>query len=107
MKTLGSLLKSAQEMQERMLEMQERLAAIEVTGKAGAGLVSVTLDGRGEAREVRIDPSLLDGNDRTVVEDLVKAALNDARTKANARMQEEMTKAAGGVPLPPGVTLPF
>ena len=107
MKNLGQLMKQAQEMQTKMAEMQERLADVEMTGASGAGMVSVTLNGRGEMRKVKIDPSLLNGEDAEVVEDLIVAAFNDAKGRVEAHMAEEMSKVTGGLNLPPGMKLPF
>ena len=107
MKNLGNLMKQAQEMQAKMQEMQERLADIEVVGIAGGGLVSVTLNGQGEMRGLKINPSLFIGEEAEVVEDLVVAAFNDAKTKSEQLLQEEMSKATGGLNLPPGMKLPF
>lgn len=105
-KNFGQMMKQAQEMQERMQEMQERLASLEVTGSAGAGMVTVTMTAKGEARGVSIDPSLLSGEDKEVLEDLVVAAVNDAKSKAEAIGQEEMQKITGGLQLPPGFEMP-
>ncbi len=107
MKNLGNMLKQAQEMQTRMQEMQNRLAQEEVTGTSGGGLVTVTLNGKGEAKRVKIDPSLFNGDDVTVVEDLIVAAFAMAKGKVEARMADEMSKMTGGLTLPPGMTLPF
>ena len=107
MKNFGNLMKQAQEMQAKMQEMQERLAAVEISGEAGAGMVSVTLNGKGEMRGIKIDPSLFNSEDAEVVEDLIIAAFGDAKAKSEAHMQEEMSKITGGLNLPPGMTLPF
>ncbi len=107
MKNLGNMMKQAQEMQTRMQEMQNRLADEEVTGTSGGDLVTVTLNGKGEAKHVRIDPSLFNGDDVTVVEDLIVAAFAAAKGKVEARMADEMSKLTGGLNLPPGMTLPF
>lgn len=107
MKNFGNLMKQAQEMQAKMQEMQERLAEVEISGEAGAGMVSVTLNGKGEMRGIKIDPSLFNSEDAEVVEDLIIAAFGDAKTKSEAHMQEEMSKITGGLNLPPGMTLPF
>ncbi len=107
MKNLGNMLKEAQKMQAKMAEMQERLAEIEVAGSAGGGLVSVTLNGKGEMRKVSIDKSLADPDEMEVMEDLIVAAFNDAKGRVEAHLQEEMNKLAGGLPLPPGMKLPF
>ena len=107
MKNLGQMLKQAQEVQTKMQQMQERLAGIEIEGAAGAGMVSVTLTGKGELRRVKIDPSLFKPDDAEVVEDLIVAAHADARGKLEVRLQEEMSKITGGLNLPPGMSLPF
>jgi hypothetical protein len=107
MKNLGQMLKQAQAMQSKMAEMQEKLAAVEMTGAAGGGMVKVTLNGKNEMRAVKIDPSLVDPKDTEVLEDLIVAAFNDAKGKVDAHMAEEMAQITGGLQLPPGVKLPF
>ena len=107
MKNLGNMLKEAQKLQSRMTEMQQKLAEMEMSGTAGGGLVNVTLNGRGEMRKIKIDPSLADPNEMEIMEDLVVAACNDAKAKTEAHLQDEMGKLTGGLPLPPGFKLPF
>ena len=107
MKNLGQLMKQAQQMQARMSEMQERLGAMEVTGAAAGGMVQATLSGKGEVRRVKIDPSLIDPKEVEVLEDLIVAAINDGRAKADTMAAEEMQKLTGGLNLPPGMKLPF
>ncbi|MEO1018629.1 MAG: YbaB/EbfC family nucleoid-associated protein [Pseudomonadota bacterium] len=107
MKNLGSMLKEAQKLQSKMAEMQQQLADMHITGTSGGGMVNVTLNGKGEMQSIKIDPSLADPEDVEVLEDLVVAASNDARAKVDAKMQEEMGKMTGGLPLPPGMKLPF
>jgi nucleoid-associated protein EbfC len=107
MKNLGNMLKEAQKLQSRMTEMQQKLAETEISGAAGGGLVHVTLNGRGEMRKIKIDPSLADPNDMEILEDLIVAACNDAKSKIEAHLQAEMGKLTGGLPLPPGFKLPF
>lgn len=107
MKNLGALMKQAQEMQAKMAEMQERLATIEVDGSAGAGMVRVTLDGKGGLTKVELDPSLMNPPEREMIEDLVVAAHADAKAKLEARVAEEMAAVTGGLQLPPGLKLPF
>lgn len=104
---LGKMLKQAQEMQSKMAEMQEAMANMSVTGTAGAGLVSVTLNGKGVLQAVKIDPSLYKDEEADVLEDLIVAAHADAKTKIDAQMQEKMTEMTGGLSLPPGMKLPF
>ena len=107
MKNLGNLMKQAQQMQEKMAELQERLGAMEVVGTAGGGMVQVTLNGKGDARRVRIDPALVKPEDVAVLEDLLVAASNDAKAKVETLAQDEMRKLTGGLSLPPGMKLPF
>lgn len=107
MKNLGALMKQAQEMQTKMQEMQERVADATATGVAGGGMVSVTLNGKNEMKTIKLDPSLADPNDMEILEDLIVAAYNDAKTKIEAHVQEEMQKVTGGLNLPPGMKLPF
>lgn len=107
MKNLGNLMKQAQQMQSKMAEMQEKLAALEVTGQSGGGMVVATLGGKGDVRRLKIDKSLVDPNDVEVLEDLLVAALNDARAKVDALAAEQMREMTGGLNLPPGMKLPF
>jgi len=103
---LAGLMKQAQQMQDNLKRAQEELAHIEVEGQAGAGLVKVTMTCRHDVKRVAIDPSLL-GEDRDMLEDLVAAAINDARNKADGAAALEMEKMQGTLPLPPGFKLPF
>ncbi len=107
MKNLGNLMKQAQEMQARMSEMQAELEAREVTGAAGGGMVTVTMNGKGETRRVKLDTSLVDPAEIEVLEDLIVAAHRDAKSKVEALMADEMSKLTGGIQLPPGFKLPF
>src|SRR5210317_1530609 len=113
LKGLGSLgdmagmMKKAQEMQTKMAQMQEDMQNIMVEGEAGAGLVKATCTAKGELKGLDIDPSIFNGDDKEVVEDLILAAIKDAQTKAAERAQEEMGKLTEGLGLPPGMKLPF
>ena len=107
MKNLGQMMKQAQEMQNRLQELQAKLAEVEVDGTSGGGMVSVTLNGKGEMRKVRLDPSLFASKDAEMIEDLIVAAFNDAKGKVEAHMAAEMSKITGGLNLPPGMKLPF
>ncbi len=107
MKDLGKLFKQAQEMQSRMADMQSQLEALEVAGQSGGGMVHVTLDGKGNMKSVAIDPSLLNGDEAELLEDLLVAAHNDAKGRVEEKMQEEMQKLTGGMALPPGFKMPF
>ena len=106
MKNLGQLMKQAQQMQQKMAEMQAKMDAMEITGSAGAGLVQITITGKSEMRALKIDPSLVDPQEVEVLEDLIIAAFNDAKTKQEALMADEMGKVAGGMNIP-GMKLPF
>jgi len=105
MKDLMGMMKQAQQLQERMQKMQAELEALEVEGQAGAGLVRVTLNGKGEMRRLKIDPSLMKPEETEILEDLVIAGFQDAKTKAEAAIQAKMQEVAGGLPLPPGLKL--
>jgi hypothetical protein len=102
---LMKMMKQAQELQGRMQQMQEELASLQVEGQSGGGLVKVTLNGKMEARAVKIDPSLLKPEDAEVVEDLILAAFQDAKSKAETAMQQKMQEVTGDLPLPPGLKL--
>ena len=103
---IGNLMKQAQQLQANVEKAQAEIAAMEVTGESGGGMVKVTINGRHEAKRVQIDPSVpLD--DREMVEDLVAAAINDAVHRLEATTQERMAGLMGGMNLPPGLKLPF
>ena len=103
---LAGLMKQAQAMQDNMKKMQDQLAAIEVEGQAGAGMVKVVMTCKNDVKRVTIDPSLL-SDDKDMLEDLVAAAFNDAVRKAEATSNEKMGSLTAGLPLPPGFKLPF
>ena len=105
MKDLMGVMKQVGEMQARMQQMQEQLGALEIEGQAGAGLVKVTLSGKGEMKRVRIDPSLMKPDEAEILEDLVVAAAQDAKAKLDAQLQAKMQEMTGGLPLPPGLKL--
>ncbi|HTH15829.1 MAG TPA: YbaB/EbfC family nucleoid-associated protein [Magnetospirillum sp.] len=107
MKNLGNLMKQAQQMQSKMAEMQAKLGELEVTGASGGGMLKVTLNGKFELKGIKIDPSLVTPDDVEVLEDLIVAAFNDAKVKAETAMQDEMSKITGGLNLPAGMKLPF
>lgn len=107
MKNIMGLMGQVKEMQEKMAEMQEGLSALEVTGEAGGGLVKVTLNGKGEMRGMEIDPSLVKPEEAEIIEDLVIAAHNDAKAKAEATVAEKTRELTAGLPIPPGMKLPF
>ena len=107
MKNLAGLMKQAGQMQQKMQEMQERLEAMSHEGQSGAGMVRVTLNGRGDMRALRVDPKLAEPAEIEMLQDLVVAAHADARRKLEAAAAEEMQKATGGLSLPAGMKLPF
>ena len=100
MKNLGQMMKQAQEMQDKMSEVQEKLSQLQVTGSAGGGMIEVTMTGKN-------DPELTGPENLEMLEDLLVAAVNDARAKVEARVTEKMSEITGGLQLPPGFKLPF
>jgi nucleoid-associated protein EbfC len=103
---LGGLMKQAQLMQENMKKLQEQLATMEVEGQSGAGKVKVVMTCKHEVKRVTIDPALI-ADDREMLEDLVTLAVNDAVRQVEATVQEKMAGVTAGLPLPPGMKLPF
>jgi DNA-binding YbaB/EbfC family protein len=106
---LAGVMQQMQKMQQNMQRMQEELAQTEVEGQSGAGLVKVTMTCRNQVRRVSIDPSLVKSadTDRDMLEDLVAAAVNDAVRRAEETSQQKMASITAGMPLPPGLKLPF
>ncbi|MFP3383332.1 MULTISPECIES: YbaB/EbfC family nucleoid-associated protein [Tritonibacter] len=104
---MAGMMKKAQEMQSKMGEMQDELHNIMVVGEAGAGLVKATASAKGDLKSLDIDPSIFNGDDKEVVEDLILAAVKDAQAKAAERAQDEMTKLSEGLGLPKDMKLPF
>ena len=102
---LKKMMKQAQEIQGRMQQMQEDLAGLEVEGQSGGGLVKVTLNGKLEARGLKIDTSLIKPEEAEILEDLIVAAFQDAKRKAEAAVQAKMQEITGGLALPPGLKL--
>jgi DNA-binding YbaB/EbfC family protein len=105
MKNPFDLMKQVQQMQERAQRLQEELAAMEITGESGGGLVRVTLNGKADLRQIHIDPSLLKPEEAEIVEDLIVAAMADGKAKVEGQMQAKMQELTGGLPLPPGLKL--
>ena len=103
---LAGLMKQAQQMQDNMRRMQDQLAGIEIEGQAGAGLVKVVMTCKHDVKRVSIDPTLL-ADDKDMLEDLVAAAVNDAVRRVESTVQEKMAGVTAGLPLPPGMKLPF
>ena len=107
MKDLLGLMSKAKEMQAKFEALQQEIAAIEATGQAGGGLVKATLSGKFELRSLKIDTTLMRPDEGEILEDLIIAAHNDAKAKVEAAMQEKTRELTAGMPLPPGMKLPF
>jgi hypothetical protein len=107
MKNIAGLMKQAAQMQQKMEEMQARLETIEIEGSAGAGMVTVTLNGKGELKSLRIDPKLADPAEMEMLQDLIVAAHAEAKRKLEVTVADEMQKITGGLNLPGGMKLPF
>jgi DNA-binding YbaB/EbfC family protein len=106
MKNLGNMMKQVQEMQAKMADMQARLDETLVTGQAGAGMVKVTLNGKNLMKSVELDDSLMKPSEKEILEDLLMAAYNEARAKVDQMVAEQMKEVTGGLPLPPGFSIP-
>lgn len=107
MKDLLGLMGKAKEMQAKFQAMQEELTLVEASGQSGGGLVTVTLSGKGEMKSLRVDPSLAKPEEVEILEDLIVAAHNDAKAKVEAIMAEKTRELTAGLPIPPGMKLPF
>ena len=105
MKDLMGIMKQAQAMQEKMQAVQEDLDRLEVQGASGGGMIGVTMTAKGQLKAIAIDPSLLKPDEKEILEDLIVAAMNDARGKAERAMQSRMEEVTKGLPLPPGLKL--
>lgn len=107
MTNLSNMMKQAQQLQKKMNEAQEKLSSIEVKGVAGGEMVTVIANAKGEIKKIRIDDSLMKIEEKEMTEDLIIAAINDAKKKAEEAAAEEMKNVTGGISLPPGFKLPF
>jgi DNA-binding YbaB/EbfC family protein len=105
MKNFAQMMKQAQELQGRMAEMQAEIAQVECDGRSGGGLVVLTVNGKGEMVKLKLDPSLIKADETEILEDLIVAAHNDAKTKVEALLQDKMQSLTGGLALPPGLKL--
>jgi hypothetical protein len=105
MKDIMGMMKQVGQMQARLKEMQDELQKAEIEGQSGGGLVHVTVDGRGELKRVRIDPSMMKPDEVEILEDLIVAAATDAKAKVDEVMQSKMAEITGGLPIPPGMKL--
>jgi len=104
---LMGMMKQAKELQEKMQALQDEVAAMEVEGSSGGGLVSVVMTGKSELKRLTIDPSLIKPDEAEILEDLIVAACNDARLKAEQLLADKMREMTGGLQLPPGMNLPI
>ena len=104
---IQKMMKQAQEMQNRIAELQKKLEQEETDGSSGGGMIQVTLNGKGEMRKLSIDPKLINPSEKEVLEDLIIAAFNDAKGKVESNFSDQMGKIAGGMGLPAGFKLPF
>ena len=107
MRNMAGMMKKVQEMQSRMEALQQEMADTEFSAAVGGGAVQVTVTGKGEMRGVKIDPSTVDTEDIGMLEDMICLAANSARAEADAAMAAKMKDITGGLPLPPGMSLPF
>ena len=107
MVNIGNMMKQAQQLQKKMAEAQEALSSIEVEGISGGGLVKVTATAKGEIKRIILDDSIMKPDEKEITEDLIVAAINDAKQKGEAATQEKMKDITGGLPIPPGMKLPF
>ena len=107
MVNIGNMMKQAQQLQKKMSEVQEKLNSIEVEGISGGGLVKVIATAKGDIKRIKLDDSLLSKEEKEMTEDLIVAAINDAKQKGESASQEEMKSVTGGMSLPPGMKLPF
>tara|TARA_B100000959_G_C14629691_1_gene479730 strand:- start:257 stop:580 length:324 start_codon:yes stop_codon:yes gene_type:complete len=107
MNNFNDMMKKAQEMQKKMQEMQDSLSSLEVVGESGGGMVKIIMNCKNEVKKIDIDPSIIKNDEKEIMEDLLMAALNNAKSKAEEKSKEEMAKLTGGLGLPPGMKMPF
>ena len=107
MKNMAKMMQQAQKMQSKMQEFQEGLADLEIYGQSGGGMVNVVISGKADLKKIDIDKSLVDPEDKEVLEDLIVAAMADAKSKMEAEVNKRMAEITGGLQLPPGMSLPF
>ena len=105
MKNIMGMMKQAQDLQKRMMEMQKDLEEMSVEGSSGAGMVTVTLSGKGDMQGVRIDPGLMKQDEVEILEDLIQAAHKDAKIKVEAEAEKKKSELTAGLPIPPGLNL--
>ena len=107
MNNFNNMIKQAQELQQKMADAQQKVEALEAEGVAGGGIVKVTINGKNNVTSINIDDSVIDKNEKEILEDLIMAAFNDAKEKIQKKIADEMSSVTGGLKLPPGMKLPF
>ena len=107
MRDMMGMLKQAKELQDKVQSLQQDIAAMEIAGAAGGGLVAIVMDGKGQVKRIKIDPSLMKPDETEILEDLIVAAATDARAKADKAAEAKMAELTSGMPLPAGLKLPF
>ena len=107
MNNFNNMIKQAQELQQKMADAQQKVETLEAEGVAGGGIVKVTINGKNNVTSIKIDDSVIDKNEKEILEDLIMAAFNDAKEKIQKKIADEMSSVTGGLKLPPGMKLPF
>tara|TARA_B100000530_G_C15521312_1_gene314709 strand:+ start:14 stop:337 length:324 start_codon:yes stop_codon:yes gene_type:complete len=107
MNNFNNMMKQAQELQNKMSEAQKKVEQLEAEGSSGGGLIKIIIDGKNLVKSVHIDDSLINSEEKEILEDLIVAAFNDAKEKIQKRISDEMSSITGGIKLPPGIKLPF
>ena len=107
MNNFNNMIKQAQELQQKMADAQQKVEILEAEGVAGGGIVRVTINGKNNVTSINIDDSVIDKNEKEILEDLIMAAFNDAKEKIQKKIADEMSSVTGGLKLPPGMKLPF
>ena len=107
MNNFNNMIKQAQELQQKMADAQQKVETLKVEGVAGGGIVKVTINGKNNVTSINIDDSVIDKNEKEILEDLIMAAFNDAKEKIQKKIADEMSSVTGGLKLPPGMKLPF
>ena len=107
MNNFNNMMKQAQELQNKMSEAQKKVEQLEAEGNSGGGLIKIIIDGKNLVKSVHIDDSLINSEEKEILEDLIVAAFNDAKEKIQKKISDEMSSITGGIKLPPGIKLPF
>ena len=107
MNNFNNMMKQAQELQNKMSEAQKKVEQLEADGSSGGGLIKIIIDGKNLVKSVHIDDSLINSEEKEILEDLIVAAFNDAKEKIQKKISDEMSSITGGIKLPPGIKLPF